>query len=293
MRPWLKIFLIGLALWVASVVVTLLTANSNLIPTVVLLGSFLVPVTFVVWAYGRGRSAEVTVELLFKAFVIGGILGVLGASVLESYLHPSLLMFVGVGLIEEGVKLAALYLLTRRLGAYHVKDGLVLGATVGFGFAAFESAGYAFNAMFTSDGLSISQLVETEILRGVLTPVGHGLWTAIVGGVLFSAGGRLAARVLLTYLGVSLLHALWDSMSAIAIAITLFLTGKPWQFQLLRIGKVPDITAAQVHLYTVLNWGGLIVISAAALLWLRALSRSPHKGFDPPQQPLSRSPRGG
>ncbi|GAA0934575.1 hypothetical protein [Nonomuraea longicatena] len=192
MRPWLKIFLIGLALWVASVAVTLLTANSNLVPTVVLLGSLLVPVTFVVWAYGRGRSAEVTVELLFKAFVIGGVLGVLGASILESYLHPSLLMYVGVGLIEEGVK--------------------------------------------------------------------------------------LAARVLLAYLGVSLLHALWDSMSAIAIAITLFLAGKPWQFQSLRIGKVPDVTEAQVHLYTVLNWGGLIVISAAALLWLRALSRSPRGG---------------
>ncbi|MFI6388877.1 PrsW family intramembrane metalloprotease [Nonomuraea sp. NPDC050540] len=273
MRPWLKIFLIGLALWAASVLVTIWTENSNLLPTVVLLGSFLVPVTFVVWANTRERSSEVTVELLFKAFVIGGVLGVLGASILESYLQPSLVMYAGVGLIEEGVKLAALMLLTRGLRRHDVWDGVVLGATVGFGFAAFESAGYAFNALFTREGISVAQLVETEILRGVLAPVGHGLWTAIVGGVLFSAGGRLAGKVILAYLGVSLLHALWDSMSGLAIAITLLLTGQPWQFQLIRIGKVPGVTDGQIHLYTVLNWGGLIVISALALLWLRSISR--------------------
>ncbi|GAB2940210.1 PrsW family intramembrane metalloprotease [Nonomuraea fastidiosa] len=268
-RLWPRIFLTGLVLWLATVVVTAWTENPNLVPTVVLFGSFLVPVTFVVWAYGRGRSPVVTVELLFKAFVIGGVLGVLGASLLENWLiRPSLLMYVLVGLIEEGVKLAALVFVTRHVARRFTRDGVVLGATVGFGFAAFESAGYAFNALFTADGLSLTQLVETEVLRGILTPVGHGLWTAITGGVLFAARGRLSAPVLLTYLGVSLLHALWDSMSAIAIAITLVLTGRPWQFELLRIGRVPDVSAWQVHVYTLVNWAGLIVISLVALVWL-------------------------
>ncbi|TYB60671.1 PrsW family intramembrane metalloprotease [Nonomuraea sp. PA05] len=266
---WLRIFLTGLVLWLATVVVTAWTGNSNLVPTVVLFGSFLVPVTFVVWAYGRGRSAEVTVERLFVAFVVGGVLGVLGASLLESWLlRPSVLVYVLVGLIEEGVKLAALIFVTRHVARRVTRDGVVLGATVGFGFAAFESAGYAFNALFTADGLSLTQLVETEVLRGILTPVGHGLWTAITGGALFRAGGRLTGPVLLTYLGVSLLHALWDSMSAIAIALTLVLTGRPWQFELLRIGRVPHVTDWQVHVYTVLNWTGLIVISLVAIGWL-------------------------
>ena len=75
--------------------------------------------------------------------------------------------------------------------------GLVLWAltvavtmATGNGFAAFESAGYAFTALFTEHGLSLTQLVQTELLRGLLAPVGHGLWTAILGGVLFSASGR-------------------------------------------------------------------------------------------------------
>ncbi|MEV6036349.1 PrsW family glutamic-type intramembrane protease [Nonomuraea sp. NPDC052116] len=273
MKLWPRVFLIGFVLWLASVAVTAWTANSNLVPTVVLFGSFLVPVTFVVWAYGRDRSPQVTVELLFVAFVVGGVLGVLGASLLESLLiRPSIVMYVLVGLIEEGVKLGALMFVTRRMARRSARDGIVLGATVGFGFAAFESAGYAFNALFTADGLSLSQLVETEVLRGILSPVGHGLWTAIAGGVLFAARGRITGSVVLAYLGVSLLHALWDSMTAIAIAITLVLTGQPWQWELLRIGRVPNVTAWQVHVYTMVNWAGLIAISLVALLWLRTLA---------------------
>jgi protease PrsW len=44
---WTRIFGWGLLLWVLSVVVTYATANVLFVPTLVLLGSFLVPVTFV------------------------------------------------------------------------------------------------------------------------------------------------------------------------------------------------------------------------------------------------------
>src|SRR5205823_22607 len=160
-------------------------------PTIVLLGSFLVPVTFVAWAFERRDTGEITAGLVLSTFVTGGVLGVLAASVLEAYLlHPSPWLFFGVGLIEEAAKLVVLMALTRHLATKSVRDGMILGAAVGFGFAAFESAGYAFTALFTVDGLSLMQVVQTELLRGLLAPVGHGLWTAIVGGVLFSASTR-------------------------------------------------------------------------------------------------------
>jgi len=195
-RQWLRVLVVGLVLWVASVVVTFATANTNLVPTVILLGSFLVPVTFATYAFERADQV-VTAQRIFAAFVYGGVLGVLGASVLEAAFltQPSVATYLGVGLVEEAVKLAALWLLALALPRYTMRDGIVLGAAVGFGFAAFESAGYAFNALFTHDGgLSLVNLVETEVLRGLLTPVGHGLWTAILGGVLFATaaqGGRL------------------------------------------------------------------------------------------------------
>ncbi|MEW2355492.1 PrsW family glutamic-type intramembrane protease [Spirillospora sp. NPDC029432] len=275
-QNWQRILWIGLTLWAATVVVTLLTANTNLVPTVILLGSFLVPVTFVVWAYEHGRSPQVTVPMLFRAFVVGGVLGVLGAALLEAYLlRPSLWMYVGVGLIEEAAKLAALLVVARNLHPRTMRDGLVLGATVGFGFAAFESSGYAFNAMLTVEGLSLGALVETEVLRGLLAPVGHGLWTAILGGVAFAASDRrwrVTPPLVGAYLGVSLLHALWDSMHGIAIALTLFLTGSPWQTRLLTHGHMPEATTAQGHLITALDWGGLVLISLVALVWLWTLA---------------------
>jgi hypothetical protein len=71
-RTWLRIFLVGLALWVATVVVIFLTGNPNLIPTLVLLGSFLVPVTFVAWAFERRGTGELTAGLVFSTFLTGG-----------------------------------------------------------------------------------------------------------------------------------------------------------------------------------------------------------------------------
>lgn len=120
-RSWLGIFVGGLALWVATVLVTFATQNSNLIPTIILLGSFLVPVTFVTYAFSHADPI-ITPQRIFGAFVVGGILGVLGASLLEAeFLNtPSAFTYLGVGLIEEAVKLAALWLLARRLPRYAV-----------------------------------------------------------------------------------------------------------------------------------------------------------------------------
>jgi RsiW-degrading membrane proteinase PrsW (M82 family) len=191
-RESLEVFLGGLLLWVVSVAVTFWTGNANLVPTVILLGSFLVPVTFVVFAFERHADQVLTTQRILIAFLYGGVLGVLGASILEAEFlkQPSGLAYVGVGLIEEAVKLAALWVVALRLPRYTMRDGIVLGATVGLGFAALESAGYAFTALLTMQGLSLQKLVETQVLRGVLTPVGHGLWTAILGGVLFRAAAR-------------------------------------------------------------------------------------------------------
>jgi protease PrsW len=272
---WLRIFVTGLGLWVATVGVTFATRNVNLVPTIILLGSFLVPVAFVTYAFGHADEV-VTAQRIFTAFVYGGVLGVLGASVLEAALlrQPSGPAFVGVGLIEEAVKLAALWLLARRLGRYTMRDGIVLGAAVGFGFAAFESAGYAFNALFTAGGPSLLNLVETEVLRGILVPVGHGLWTAILGGTLFGVAARrgrlrLSRAVVGWYLVVALLHGLWDASQGIAVWLTLVLTGTRVQWLLIQLGRAPEVTSAQVHLFTAISWGLLALDALLGVLILR------------------------
>jgi hypothetical protein len=118
----------------------------------------------------------------------------------------------------------------------------------------------------------LNALVETEVIRGLLAPVGHGLWTAILGGFLFRAsrGGafRYSGDLLVAYLWVSVLHALWDSMNEIAVVVTFLLTGTPWQERLLEYGYLPRPTNEQVHLFTVLSNSGLVLVSALGITTL-------------------------
>jgi RsiW-degrading membrane proteinase PrsW (M82 family) len=119
----------------------------------------------------------------------------------------------------------------------------------------------------------------------VLAPVGHGLWTAVLGAVLFSCSHRrgfvVSGRLIAAYVGVSVLHALWDSMDSIAVVLTYVLTGLPWQYRLLDYGYIPEPTPEQARLFTVLNWAGLVAVSALGLLWLARLLRNTRHSHHP------------
>ena len=98
---WWGVFLIGLGLWILSVVVTAVTGNINTVPSVVLLGSFLVPVTVIVWYLDHYQSPALDLQRLLAAFIVGGVLGVLAASILEAWLlSDGWFTYIGVGLIE-------------------------------------------------------------------------------------------------------------------------------------------------------------------------------------------------
>jgi RsiW-degrading membrane proteinase PrsW (M82 family) len=197
---WPRVFRIGLVMWGAAVLVTQLTSDLTLVPAVILIGSFLVPVTclIVAWEHRFANGVpQVSTTMVLRAATVGGLGGLLAAAALEQLVvHQNLGMYYEVGLIEEAAKLAALLWCARMLTGRTVRGGLVLGASVGFGFAALESAGYAFNAMLTPQGLSLASLVDTEVLRAVLAPFGHGVWTAVAAAAWFAAypSGWVAVR---------------------------------------------------------------------------------------------------
>jgi RsiW-degrading membrane proteinase PrsW (M82 family) len=265
------------------VIVTGLTSNITMVPTVILLGSFLIPATAVIWYLDHYHSDVVTPALAARAFIVGGVLGVLGASTLEALLlSGGPLLFLSVGLIEELAKLLGVLFVARRLPRYRVRDGIVLGAAVGFGFAALESSGYALNALIVRQGLTIvfsfDSLVVTEILRGILAPLGHGLWTALLGGAIFGSAGRgklrLIRNVLGTYLVVAILHGLWDSTGGIATLLTalfgsLLATGLASWF-----GITLPTGLEQFLAYGGFYFGGLIVLSLVGIGLLRRRWRS-------------------
>jgi len=232
---WWDVFLIGLALWIAAVGSVFLTGDLIVLPTVLLLGSFLVPVTAVVWYLDHDPSPALSPRRMMSAFLIAGVLGILAAAVLEYWLvyGPGLRGNLKVGFIEEFVKGAAIVLFALGLRSYTTRDGMVLGATIGFGFAALESSGYALASLFVVQGqhltLSLSSVVFTELVRGVLAPFGHGLWSAILGGVIFHAARkghlRLTLSVLVAYVGVSLLHGAFDVFGTVTAYIVISIIG--------------------------------------------------------------------
>jgi len=227
-NSWWQVLLTGIFLYFIAVFVLVLTGNPNLFPTVVMLGSFLVPVTYVTFFYERRHLSRLKMSTTILSFVYGGILGVLSASLLEPIFIRRLdfTSSFTVGLIEEFAKILGVILIARRLKHDSEMDGLILGAAAGMGFAALESTGYAFNAFLQSGG-SLSATVGVTLLRGILSPIGHGTWTAILASVLFreSREGhfRINGKVIGAYLTVSVLHGLWDGLPA-AISV-IFLPG--------------------------------------------------------------------
>ncbi len=265
-RGWLHVLWIGVVLFVAATIVMFLTGNPNLYPTVILIGNFLVPVVFVAFLYDHQHLSTLTPETIGKSFILGGILGVLGASVLEALLLPALAspnhgLSLGsallVGLIEEGSKIVAVMFLARHMRQRTQMDGLLLGAAVGMGFAALESTGYAFTAFLVSHG-HVGASIAATVFRGVFAPFGHGVWSGILGAVLFRESGphrfRISGLVVLTYLFVSVLHGFWDGLP---LVISLFIVVPP---------GIP-ISVVTVVL-------GLIGIGVLAWLYRRALHQS-------------------
>ena len=123
-----------------------------------------------------------------------------------------------VGFVEETAKLLVLLAVAHQVHVRRPRDGMVLGATVGAGFAAFESAGYALRAVIGhADDNPVLSVVQTEAACAMVSPFMHITWTALVGGAVFAAAAtsptgsfRVTARVVWTFIGVVALHAIWD-----------------------------------------------------------------------------------
>ncbi|ETA67641.1 putative membrane protein [Methanolobus tindarius DSM 2278] len=214
---WLKVFTGGLVLYVFGVVALAATRNTNIFPTVVMLGNFLVPITYVAFFYQRRHLSKLDMPTTAWAFFYGGLLGVLAAATLEPIFlsQKSLFYSFEVGLIEEFAKIIGVIIIARRCFHDSEMDGLILGAASGMGFAALESTGYAFTAFLNSGG-SLSQTVLITLIRGVIAPIGHGTWTAILVSTMFRESGprrfHINLKVIGAYITVAALHGLWNGL---------------------------------------------------------------------------------
>ena len=213
----MQIFVWGLVLLYLLERTLLATQNLTYVPSVLLLGAFLVPVTFVAYLYERLPKLEVTLSPLAVCFLWGGALGTVVAGSLEYDLLSSLgvLALLGVGLIEEGAKLI-FPLIFYFLGRHRSEGaGIVLGVSTAMGFAALETMGFGFTTLLQSRG-NLVVLDEVLLSRGLSSPAGHAAWTGLVCAVLWRERNRVGravvnGKVLGAFATAVVLHALWDT----------------------------------------------------------------------------------
>lgn len=194
--------------------------NSNFLPAMIMFAAFAVPVTVLIFFYEINIFRNIPFYKVMKYFILGGGLSLILAILFFSLdFNTDINTYFGalmVGLIEEVAKAAivALFLFKSKKSNY-ILNGLLVGAAVGAGFAAFETAGYILR-FGLSNGLDM--MLHVIKLRGFLAPGGHVAWAAIEGAALMYVKGfdKLDKkhlndkRFLLICLIPILLHGIWD-----------------------------------------------------------------------------------
>ncbi len=224
-KPWMFVRFYGTAslLFLGFVAMVKMSDNINLLPGMIMIGSFVVPLAVLVFFFEANTPRNVSLYTVTHAFLVGGALSLAITLVLVQFgaapggtPNP-----ISVGVLEEVGKLLAVFLITWRLPGRRypwILNGMLFGAAVGAGFAAFESAGYALNVMLSSGRIDVGASINVIFLRGALAPFGHVVWTALVAGALWRVkrdqvlGPKmlLDLRVLRILGLVTGLHILWD-----------------------------------------------------------------------------------
>lgn len=194
--------------------------NSNFLPAMIMLAAFAVPVTILIFFFEINVFRNIPFYKVMKYFVWGGGLSLILAILFFSLdFNTDISTYFGammVGLIEEVAKAAivAAFLFKSKKSNY-ILDGLLIGAAVGAGFAAFETAGYILKFGLNN---GLQTMLEVIKLRGFLAPGGHVAWAAIEGaGLMYVKGFEKLdkkhlndKRFLLICLIPIVLHGVWD-----------------------------------------------------------------------------------
>jgi RsiW-degrading membrane proteinase PrsW (M82 family) len=215
------VLVVGVVLYEIVRSAVLATGNPNFVPSLILLGAAVVPAAFVAFVAGRRLVFDIGGGLVGTTALVGGVIGVVTAGVLEyrTLVTLGFLPMVAVGLIEEAAKLIVPVLLVLILRRHrHPADGLLLGVACGAGFAVLETMGYAFVVLIRSGG-NLDVMHEVLFLRGVLSPAAHMAWTGLTTAALFMAAAeRWRPRALARFVGIFVvavaLHSTWDSLAS-------------------------------------------------------------------------------
>jgi RsiW-degrading membrane proteinase PrsW (M82 family) len=192
--------------------------NANLIPGLIMMGSLAVPLATVFLFFELNTPRNVAFHQVLMLVCFGGLVSLFVSLFGFSVSNLDWLGASSAGIVEEIGKLMAVALIVRQARYRYILNGMLFGAAVGAGFAAFESAGYAFRALLNQN-FNLNAMSEVIRIRAFLTPFGHVAWTAISAGALWRVkGDRNLTIEMLTepsflkaFLIPIMLHMIWNS----------------------------------------------------------------------------------
>ena len=233
----------GLILYIVVLRTLVHTQNPNFVPSLILLGATVVPLSFLTFAQARTGRWQVPASALVIAAFFGGVIGIVVAGTLEynTLRGLGMLPMVLVAVIEESAKLIVpvvlLFTILARRERRLPSDGLIIGVASGMGFAALETMGYAFTALLSSNG-NIGSVEQTLFIRGLTSPAGHTAWTGLTAGALWafiaSPSGKRFVTFLATFVGAVVLHTCWDTFNSLPAYLVLAVVSLGWLFFELR-----------------------------------------------------------
>jgi protease PrsW len=102
-HAWAAVLVVGAALFLVEERTLVATGNPSLVPSAILLGASIVPLTFLAFVYGRRLPYTVPGPAVAASAFLGGVIGTIVAATLEFDVLQDLggLPMLFVGLIEE------------------------------------------------------------------------------------------------------------------------------------------------------------------------------------------------
>ncbi len=244
-KPWLfaRVFIFALLAFAGFYIGVDYFRNVNFIPGLILVGAFAVPLTTLIFFWEMNAPQNIAFYRVIFVGLIGGMLSMLVAlvffDILKNNINP-----ITIGIAEELAKAITVISFVRFRKYKYILNGLLMGAAVGAGFAAFETAGYALRSLMSGDA---QNLYITILWRGLLAPGGHVAWAALTGAAFcrvqgdqpFKLNMLVKVKFLRVFLLVVLMHALWDTpITGMFPFGQIFLTVASWiaVFLLIRAG---------------------------------------------------------
>ena len=240
-NPWIfiRIFFATIGAYLLFLVAWNIYHNIILIPGLLILGSFAVPFSVLILFFELNTPKNISIFKIIQFVIVGGVL-----SQLISLILYDVTSIYNAGIIEESAKLTAVLLLVNynKKNQYkYILNALLLGAAVGTGFSAFESAGYALKMGIISSTI----MTENIQIRGLLSPFSHIIWTAIATSAYWMARPYcksvwttlISYRFLKIFFLPVLLHFIWNLPFEGPFMIKYILLGFIGWFVVIRIVK--------------------------------------------------------